>query len=635
MSRSLTEFRLERQFQIRIYQFSSIALIVFLILLSQLGYLQILHGYENRILAKKFVSRQEFTAAPRGLVYDRNGPGVQEPIIKNINYVNFEIYPSRFKSREDGENFLKRFSQIMGISYENYRSYTKPSTWRNMVRRNESITLIERLSRKEHERLAGFQLLSENGEFVTNHLRYYPMGPALAHITGYVGLPSRRELDLNLVQSYQQIGKGGLEARYDSDLRGTDGVKIRHRIMDSEEQISRSEQGNNLILTIDSRLQETAFRGLQRSGLRGTVIAMKPATGEILAMASVPSFDPNILSSGTTDQRTEHYFKVNEEEGFLNLAIQAKFPPASTFKPLVALAALESGENEGISEETTFFCPGKWTLQSTVPGVPPSNYYCWKPHGHGKHNLIGAIANSCNVYFYQLGYKIGPTPIIQYARAFGLDKKSGIDLPGEISGFVPDQRWKQITWSSRWYDGDTINLSIGQGFLETTPMAVAIMYSAIVNGGKVYRPYLIRNVQDPFTGRLLRKYEPELVNQVPVKQKNLISVRKGMREMVLSGTGRYLNRKPFPPIAGKTGTVQTRSKVDGQNHAWFAGFAPYDAPLEEQIVVVVFLEYGMGGAATAVPIAGEVFKTAFPEKKEPPAYVPTGLKKPEGENPNG
>jgi len=613
MSKTTSQFRLEQRFQTRLYIIAGFVFVTAFVFLIQLFRLQLLHGYENRILAKKFVSRQEFTIAPRGLIYDRNFPKEANLLVRNLNYTDFVVYPSRFTTREDGEKFFREFSSIKGKPFQAYAGQLGEKEWKTMVRKNESIVLLNRMSRREHERLAEFRMVSSFGEFITNHLRYYSMGPALAHVTGYVGLPSRRELDRKLAQAYQTIGKGGLEARYDQELRGTDGVRVRHRIIDAEEQIAASEQGSNLILTIDRDVQAAAYKALLSGGKRGTVIAMKADTGEIIAMASTPSFDPNILSSGNQDQRSDHYKKVLDHEGFLNIAIQAKIPPASTFKPLVGLAALESLDRTVYNEETTFqSCYGKWTLKPSLPGVPGLDYYCWHS-GHGVLNLTNAIANSCNVYFYQLGQKLGPTPIIHFSRAFGLDKKTGIDLPGEIEGFVPDPKWKQLTWSNRWYDGDTINLSIGQGFLEVTPIEVAILYAALANRGKIYRPYILKEVRDPVTNRIIRQNRPQIVKEIPVSQRSLEIIQQGMRLMVTAGTGRALSRPDFVPVAGKTGTVQTRSKREGRNHAWFAGYAPFGGSSDETIVVVVFIEFGMGGSAAAVPVANEVFKAAFPD----------------------
>ncbi|HNJ03662.1 MAG TPA: penicillin-binding protein 2, partial [Leptospiraceae bacterium] len=254
MSRSASEFRLEQQFQTRVYIFTGFMILVGTVLTLQMGNLQLLHGAENRRMAKKFVSRQEFTVAPRGLILDRTTDPAN-PLVKNLITTDFVVFPSRFENLEEGKGYIREFCRIMGRNYANYEQYLTPEAWKVLVRRNESITLLTRMDTAEHERLGELRMVTEYGSFVTNHLRYYTMGPAAAHVTGYIGLPSRSELDRGLALPYQMLGKGGIEARYDSDLRGTDGVRIRHRFVDEEEQLAESEQGNSLVLTIDRRAQ--------------------------------------------------------------------------------------------------------------------------------------------------------------------------------------------------------------------------------------------------------------------------------------------------------------------------------------------------------------------------------------------
>ena len=610
MAKTVQEFRAEQRFRRRLYFFSFMLFFLSFCFTLQLGSLQLVHGYENRVLAKKFVTHQEYTVAPRGLFYDRYSRPGDQPLVQNLRFIDFVIHPDQFENRKEAEEYVKLFSSIMGRDYENYRPYFSPKRWKQVLRKNEFITLLTRINRQEHERLAAFHLPAHKGEYVTKHTRYYTMGPALAHVSGFIGLPSVRELKKKLAQSYQTIGKDGLEARYDSNLRGRDGIRVRHRTLDQEEQISTTEQGENLILSIDHKIQASAYRSLLANSQRGTVIAMRAATGEILAMTSHPSFDPNILSSGNAEQRKEHIRQVKRHEAFLNLAIRAKFPPASVFKPLMALAALENGDSgKSFTSNTSFQCPGRFILKSTYKGLPNTKFRCWSVHGN--ENMIEAIMNSCNVYFYNLGYQLGPSAIIQYSRAFGLDKPTGIDLLGEIAGFVPDPRWKQRNFSSRWYDGDTVNLAIGQGFLQTTPIQIAVLYSAIANRGSIYQPYLVKEIRDPIDNHLIKKFGPRLLRSIPISLENIQIVQEGMRKVISQGTARRLAHLPLP-IAGKTGTAQTSSKKKGRDHAWFASFAPYGAPLDEIIVVVVFVEYGLAGAATAAPIAAEVYKAAFP-----------------------
>lgn len=624
-SKSATEFRLEQKFQARLYFYTGGILIVFALFLIQLGNLQLVWGYENRILAKRFVSRQEFSAAPRGLMYDRHykSAGFSKPLVQNRNYIDYIIFPSRFETREEGLAFIKKFCHVMGRPFQEYRKYTTKRNWNKLVNKNMSITMLTRITRKEHERLAEFRMVTRYGDFVSNHLRYYTMGPALAHVTGYIGLPNRRELDKGKALSYQYIGKTGLEAVYDQDVRGKDGIRLKHRIIDSEEQISSTEHGNNLVLAIDREVQAVAYRSIVDAGKRATAIAMNAGTGEILALVSYPTFDPNLLSSGSSEQRSDHYRTVMRHKGFLNLAIQGKFPPASTFKPIVALAGME-GTNQRkfkVDENTSFTCPGRFVLRASIAGAANTEFWCWNTSGHGTLNLVQSLQHSCNVYYYNLGYRIGPTTITQFSRSLGLDKETGIDLPGETSGFVPSKRWKQQRFSNRWYDGDTVNMSIGQGFLETTPIGMAQALAAIVNRGKIYRPHLLKEVRDPVTDRVLRRVQPELVRELPLKPESLDLVQKGMRLVITSGTARSIYRRDMVPIAGKTGTAQTRSKTKGKNHAWFIGFAPYDGLPEETVVVAVFVEHGKAGGLSAAPIAMEMLKAAFPKWAPPRAAI--------------
>jgi len=620
MKTSSTEFKLEQRFKNRLYFVNIIFFIILFIFFIQLFRLQIINGAENKILSKRFVSREEFKVAPRGFIFDRKF-NINDPLVYNINYLNFVIYPSRFSSYENGLKYLLNFCKIMGRDCSDYSRYMDAATWKSLAKKNEKIILIEKVSRQEHERIAIFQLDKTYGNFESNHIRYYPLGPSFAHVSGYIGPPSKKEISEKELKLYQTIGKNGLEAFYDKDIRGKDGIIIQNKIFDKTEQLLNSQQGNHLVLNIDKNLQLIAYKALIETKKRGTVIVMKANTGEILALASYPSFDPNLLSDISNPKRIEHIKIVSKFNGFLNLAIQAKFPPASTFKSITAIAALEFSNPLEINENTTYYCPGSWKLESSLKGVPDSVYYCHKKEGHGKLDLIHGIAQSCNVYFYNLGHKIGPSPIINTAKNFRLDSKTNIDLPGETVGFVPDQLWKQIRWSSKWYDGDTINLSIGQGFIEVTPIAMAVAYSAIANDGKIVKPFIVREIRESQTGRLIKKYEPTIIKKLNLSKDTLNTVRKGLREVVLSGTGKFLNQPNLVPIAGKTGTVQTHSKITkikGIDHAWFIGFAPYDEEnlyINDRIVVVVFVEHGLAGSYSGVPIAYKIFKEAFPEWK--------------------
>lgn len=612
--KTLSDEKLNNRFKNRLYFFYFLLFSIVFIFAFQLFNLQILNGSENKLLSKKFASRQEYKVAPRGFFYDRNF-NFKDPLVYNINYISFVIYPSKFPSYEAGIRYLLTFCKSLGITCEKYSEYFIKENWNKLVKKNEKIVLLEKITKKQHERIAILQLDRDYGFFESNHLRYYSLGPAFAHISGYVGLPSYKELSEKKVKHYQILGKGGLEEYFDKEVRGLDGLVIQNKIFDSTEYLKNSQQGNHLVLNIDKNLQIIAYKALIESKKRGTVIVMKVDTGEILALASYPSFDPNLLSYGSGEERSKHINLVNQYKGFLNLAIQSKFPPASTFKPITAIAALETSNPIEINENTTFFCPGQWKLKSTLKGVPDMIFGCHKKSGHGNLDLIHGIAQSCNVYFYNLGNRIGPTAIIETAKKFRLDQETLIDLPGEIKGFVPDQLWKQIRWSSKWYDGDTVNLSIGQGFIETTPMAMAVAYSAIANNGKIMRPFIVKEIREPSTNKIIKKFDPKIIQNLNISKNTFKIVKKGLREVVLSGTAKLLNQPGLVPIAGKTGTVQTRTKEKGVDHAWFIGFAPYheeDLYLKDTVLVAVFVEHGLAGSASGVPIALNIFKEIFP-----------------------
>ena len=625
MSKSLQEYHLELRFRNRIYFLIGFIIFALLVLISRLIELQLVAGYENKLLAKKFASRQEFISAPRGVIFDRHGLETKKPLVQNLLYNDFVIYPANFRNREEGEKYVERFCLLIGRDCSRYSPYLRQGKWKQLVRKNKAITLIRNMEPQEHERIAVLPSVYKDGKVVTQYIRYYTMGPAMAHVSGYIGKPSRRDLKNKDVLSYQLVGKGGIEAHYDQHLRGVDGVRIRYRILDKEEELSGTQDGKQLYTTIDSKIQAASYRALIATGLRGMIVVMKVHTGEILAMVSNPSYDPNILSNGSALQRKEHIAQIQRQRGFLNLSIQAKFPPASLFKPLSALAGLEKdrietrylgtstlGSGPNWDRKKICFCPGHFFLKSSLVSRPDARYNCWKRHRYN--DLRGALVHSCNVYFYQLGYRIGSRAMVELSRDFEFDSLTQVDLPGEIRSFIPDEAWKQRRFSSRWYDGDTLNLAIGQGFAQVTPMRMLVFYAALANGARIYKPYLLKEIRAPLSHKLLQSYGPQLIGQAPVEQRNLAYIQSSLRSVVLDGTARFLSKFPVP-IAGKTGTVQIHSTEKKKDHAWFASYAPYQKKQElakNAVAVVVFLEHGLGGGA-AVRVSSEVYKAVFPE----------------------
>ena len=620
MSRNSTssiEFKLEQGFRYRLYFFTGLILFTLIAFILQLFNLQIINGSENSLKAERFVRRSESLPAARGQVYDRNfiNPemSTQHMLISNSASLDVIVNSGLLK------NNPQRIKEFMLVFYKTLsipEAYYAEPKFTKKVKSKIPIVLLQGISSEQHERISVFDNISRFVVLVPSPKRNYIMGPALAHVSGYVGLPNLKDLTNREIKSYQLVGKGGLEIQYDSYLRGTDGFRYQKRNSDGnieeERIIEHAKMGNHLVLTIDKKIQFAAYNALKN--YRGTVIAIKPATGEILALTSNPSFDPNLLSGKNKQLKLQHFNRVKNNGGFLNIALQSKFPPASTFKTLVGLAALESEHKIDFSPSQTFHCNGSFILESSFASVPDQEFKCWDKKGHGTNDLIHAIEKSCSVYFYNLGHKLGSEAILYYAKLFGLDKKSNIDLPSEIEGFVPSNEWKKRSYGTKWFAGDTVNLSIGQGFISSTPMGMTLFYMALLNNGKIHQPFLVSEIRNPIDNSIVVKNTGKMLRDIPLKSSTLEALKQGLRAVVKTGTAsRILNLPELPELAGKTGTAQTRRRgLSKSNHAWFIGYGPYNAPVEQQVLVTVFVEYGVGGSVGAAPIAKEVFKAAFP-----------------------
>jgi penicillin-binding protein 2 len=380
------------------------------------------------------------------------------------------------------------------------------------------------------------------------------------------------------------IGKDGIEKQYDDLLRGKDGletriVDVRGRL-DLEREVTRivPEMGKNLVLTIDKKIQTLTEQAL---GERiGSAIVMRPSTGEILAMVSYPWYDPGVFNK--TDVAREYQALLNDtNKPLINRAIQSSYPPGSTFKVVLTTGVLE--EN-AFPPDKTIDCPGEIYYGDRL----------WRCHihkpGHGRLNLRRGLAQSCDIYFWVLGRDhLGIERIISYAKDFGFGEKSGIDLPGEISGFIPTPQWKDRRFHERWQAGDTMNISIGQGFTLTTPIQLANMVAMAVNDGVIYKPHFLKEVRSPKTGEVEKIIQKEVLHKSDVKKEVFKTVRDNMRAVISEGTAQYpLNIKSVE-IAGKTGTSEIG--LADRWHSWFAAFAPYETENPgEQIVVSIIVE---------------------------------------------
>ena len=544
--------------------------------------IQILDHNKYILLAERNRLREENLPAPRGLIKDRNG------VILAENRASFNVSLIRENCFDINES-LKRVSKLLNIGEDvlrdrisQYKFY--PEFKPIIIKENlklEEIAKIEALKNEFPELIVQFE-----------PKRYYPFHECGAHVIGYVQEISREELKDNRFRNLRMgdiIGKAGIEKKYDVLLRGEDG-KIK-KIVDSRgrfvKEINRIEPvpGEDIFLTIDFDLQKKSQELL--AGREGAIVMLDPRNGEILAMVSSPSYDPNKFVRRFNKKEWEKLVR-DVKSPLENRAIRGLYAPGSIFKPVVALAGLQEGI---INPNSTFYCRGKAYFYN-------KEFSCWNKGGHGKVNLYEAIRHSCNIYFYNVGNILGIEKIKSWASEFGFGKRTGIDLPGEKSGLIPSPEWKKRLFHSPWFPGETISISIGQGPLLVTPLQVAVYTAEIANRGKRVLPHLLKSD---------RKNSYEIIK---IKRKYFEDVIEGMWEAVnLKGTGR-LAKLPGFDICGKTGSTQLVSKKEGEKnqvktHSWFTGFALKDNP---QIVVTVIVEYGGMGGETAAPIARELFR---------------------------
>lgn len=579
-----------------------IVLLSFFALSFRLFQLQVEDGIKYREKSQRVIRKVVAFAAPRGEFFERYFKDRENArtIVSNSTNLVLVAIPTDF---EEGE--LVKKTALLEKAINRPTGSLLARIPKEKMHSNEEIILVDDLTPADMTILADYHLIFMNFIVKQNTQRRYDYGNIASHVTGYIGLPSREDIKEG-VKSNQWVGKNGLEKQYDSVLRGEDGeiVQIRTAMGDMDEQkvFKNFVPGNNLVLTLDMDLQSLAWASL--GDKKGAIVVIKPSSGEILAMVSKPDYNPNILISNS-DFRTQHLEYIKTEFAEINRSISTKYSPASTFKPLVALAAMEE---KPVLIHETFFCPGSFTIKSSYQNLPDSTFHCWA--AHGEMNIVTALANSCSVFFYKLGQKIGPQPIIRYTRYFMLDKLSGVDLPGEIAGFIPTPEWKEKHFKQRWFDGDTVNLSIGQGYIETTLLGMVDFFSAIASGGIVYKPHLVKEVRYAENDELKEKIKPQVLYELPISGPTLNTIRAGLRQVVVSGTASAVFNKPYlMPIAGKTGTAQTMSvrfDIKSQN-AWFIGYGPFQGDLDKNIVVGVIVEKGISGASGAAPVAEAIF----------------------------
>lgn len=567
------------------------------------GQVQIVRGEHYAGLAEGNRSRIEWIPAERGVMVDRDG----EPVVGNAPRFTVTVTPADLPLEQaERRNLLGKIAVLLDINpraierelekYENRTSVAVPVA-ENVEHDKAVLTDI-------------FSLRNPAVQLVKGVRREYyatKETASMSHIIGFEGSVSSDDLATGNYLPTDRVGRTGLERSYEDELRGSYGRRrIEVDALGSRKTVIAEESGipgSNLVLSIDMDLQRKAEQVLRDSldgadAESGSLIALRPGTGEILSMVSLPAFDNNKFAKGIASGEYR-VLTEDKDKPLFNRAIGASLPSGSTFKLVVAAAALAEGV---VRPETTFLSAG---------GIAVGRWFFpdWKVGGHGLTNLYKAISESVNTYFYIIGggYKehdgLGVSRIIEYARKFGLGQKTGIDIPGEGKGFLPSKEWKMEAKGERWYDGDTYHLSIGQGDLLVTPLQIANMTAVFANGGDLIQPRLVNKIVSPHGSE--KTVESEILNSDVVDEEHIDHVRKGMRNSVLYGSSRSLSVLPVS-AAGKTGTAQWSRNKD--THAWFTSFAPYQDP---EIVLTVVVEEGGEGSSVAAPIARDVLKWYF------------------------
>ncbi len=559
--------------------FSVIVVVTISSYLFRLFSMQVIEGQEYRIQSELISSNVKVIPANRGEIFDRNAV---IPIATNNDSWAIDVTPAMIPDKRF-DSVLSRLAGFLDMSKTEVESKI-PASMRN------AFTEIEIKSAVPFSAVAN---IAENivdlpgVSWRSKPVRNYTFSTSMSHIVGYVGDITREELQVLYNHGYTStslIGKTGIEKQYDELLQGTVGtesrtVDVRGRLVSDVPIIKSPTPGKNLVLTIDSKIQELTEKAL---GERvGVAIVLRPNTGEVLSMVSYPYFDPNIFNSENYNQEYNKLLSdVNNP--FLNRAVNAEYPTASTFKAIMTTAIIEE---DVLPLHKHVECEGHMDYGGRIfrchVGIP----------GHGYESLKDALADSCNVYFWTAGRDyLEVEQIFDYSREFGYGLPLEIDLPSTKDGFVPSKEWKERRFHEKWLGGDTMNLSIGQGYTTVTPLHVANSMAMIVNEGVIYQPHILKEVRDPITGEAIETVEPTVLHTSDITSNTWDTLKEYLRYVVTDGTVQFPMRNDLVQIAGKTGTAEVSGYSDSW-HSWFASYGfPYSGSEEDAVVVCVIVE---------------------------------------------
>ena len=600
------------RFRPRLRIFFAIVLIMLSCLIIRMWHLQVIRGDELSQRSENNSVRLRKIRPLRGLIMDTNG----QVLVDNQPSFDIVFMPNRSKSVQDTEKKLRNLYEERSLVFS---MEFPPSGKKRFV---APVKLEKNISRKKLAVIETHALDLPGVAVEVVPIRQYLGGEMMAHLIGYTGEVSRDDLlkDASGEASIGDItGKFGVEKYLDPYLKGKSGAEqLEVNVLGKEIKLIGRIQpvsGYNAVLTIDASLQKVAWEAL--NNMRGSAVAIDPRDGSVLALVSSPSFDPNLFNGGISIEDWET-LSTNPSHPMENRAISGQYPPGSTYKLIIAAAALEEGL---ITPDTTFSCNGSFELGNRT-------YRCWNKRGHGHISLHRAIVESCDVYFYNLGKLVGVDKIAEYARGFGLGSATGIDLLREKGGLIPTKQWKLSRFREAWQMGETISIAIGQGYNLLTPLQLVNAYAALANGGVVYRPRLIKRIET-MDGHAIRTFEPEQKNRIPLSRKNIEILSRALWGVVNEngGTGSALRRKEAD-VCGKTGTAQViglpedemarKRKVNlarFRDHALFVCFAPYKNP---EIAIAVIVENAGHGGSVAAPIARKIIDAYFENKRTRP-----------------
>ena len=597
---------------------SAVLIVFFAVLITRLWYLQIQQGDEYKKLAENNRVRYLEVAAPRGNILDRKGREIV------TNRPSFNVVWVREDNRLDDE-LIKKMARILEVDVSELLARVRKmagTPGHIPIRLAEDIDW-DKVAYVENNRM---ELPGIKIEVVP--LRVYHYGNVASHVIGYLGEINEKELKKSEPGVYRGgdlVGKMGLERLREKDLRGEKGrdymevnaLGFEQRNLKGVDPLP----GNDLQLTIDVDLQKAAEDIMMAEEKSGAVVAIEVNSGRLLMLASSPVLELDKFIGGISYKDWQEMLD-NPHHPLINKIVQGQYPPGSTYKLVTAVAGLAEGV---INPDTIIYCPGYYRFGNRT-------YRCWKHSGHGAVNLKRALSESCDVYFYQVGQRLGVDRLASYAKRLGLGKKTGVEMEHEKAGLIPTAEWKMKRYGKPWQEGETLSVAIGQGFDLVTPLQLAVMTATVANGGTLYKPSLIETVRDP-DGRVIEQFKPVVLERFIGQGHNLQLVRNGLIEAVNGrhGTGRRARLKNIT-VAGKTGTAQVvRLKqykhlkekdipYKYRDHAWFTCFAPAENP---EIAVSVLVEHGLHGGSGAAPIARAVLEKYFADRLQDPEDINT------------